>query len=119
MARARASLSLAKHYLPFIAALYARMDINMNKFIFPFMLLLLTACNDTKDTHFKKIVSCDLLEANFEYMKDEKAVYEAQRNADVQTTKTAEEFAKLVLDLEVQAAQVEECKSYIKQHGRQ
>jgi len=56
-------------------SLYACMNTNMTKFSFPFMLLLLTACSDTEDTHFKKIVSCDLLEANFEHMKAEKAVY--------------------------------------------
>ena len=82
------------------------------------MLLLLTACSDNENAHFKKIVRCDLLEANFEHMKNEKAVYEAQIQADVKTTKTAEEFTKLKSALKIKAVKVEECKSYIKQHGR-
>lgn len=94
------------------------MDTKMTKYTFPFLLLLLSACSDTEDTHYTKIVSCDLLEANFEHMKNEKDVYQAQLKAGIQTTKTAEEFAKLLSVLKTNAVQIEECRSYIKQHGR-
>lgn len=79
---------------------------------------MLTACSDNKDAYFKKIVSCDLLDANFQHMKSKKDLHEAEIEADMQTTMTAEEFTKLESDLKIKAVQVEECNSYIKQHGR-
>ncbi|MCJ8295638.1 MAG: hypothetical protein MJK15_14635 [Colwellia sp.] len=90
----------------------------MNKYFLTLILLFLNACSDAEDAHFKKIVSCDLLAAHVDHMKNEKAVYEAEKKAHFQTTKTAEEFAKLELELKAKVVQNEECKSYIKQHGR-
>jgi hypothetical protein len=93
----------------------------MTKHFLLLILLLLNACSETEyseDVHFKKIVSCDLIAAEVDVLENQKAIYEAEKKIKTQTTKTSEEFAKLKSELKEMLVQNEECKSYIKQHGR-